>query len=77
MKKYELDSEQEALLNRSYLMAIDKDGWQMRFEYINEAVLQLTKKMMSVTPKSKEQTLAIQKLKEAQFWLTESIRKSE
>lgn len=77
MKRYELDAEQQILLERSFMSVPPRDGWQMKFELINEKLLQVAKNLMQVTPKGPEQTLAMRKLQEAQYWFEQAIKKIE
>ncbi len=77
MKKYELDNEQQILLERSFMSHPNQDGWQERFEAMNEKMNQACRFMMLVTPKCAEQTMAVRKAQEALFWFSEAIRKND
>lgn len=77
MKKYVLDDEQNHQVERSFLSHTPKEGWVERFNAINEKLAQTAKYLYSITPKSPEQTLALRKLQEAQYWFGEAIKKNE
>lgn len=77
MKKYELDAEQQVMLEKSFMAITNRDGWLQKFETINEKMSQLARSFMLLTPKSAEQTMAIRKLQEAQYWFEQAIKKNE
>jgi hypothetical protein len=77
LKKYDLDSEQKQLLDRSFQEMTTREGWTEKFALINQAMEQAARKLMAITAKSHEQTMAIRKLQEAQFWFSEAVRKYE
>lgn len=77
MKKYELDAEQQVLLERSFQLSPPIDGTLQKFETMNEKVAQTARFLMSLSPKSPEQTMGLRKLQEARFWFEEAIRKNE
>lgn len=77
MKQYELDKEQQQLLEKSFLMMPPQDGVQQKLENGTQAISQLTKRLMMLTPKSKEQTMMVNKLIEANQWFKDAVTKNE
>lgn len=77
MKKYDLSPAQQGLLERSFMMITNRDGWAEKFEAINEKIAQTGRYCVCLTPESKEQVLAIEKLREAAYWFEQAIRKNE
>lgn len=77
MKKYTLEPGQEADLERNFMVHPNRDGWAEKFEMINEKTSQLARQMYMITPKGPEQTLALRKLQEAQFWFEKAIKTNE
>lgn len=77
LKKYDLDSEQQSLLDKSFQEMTTREGWTEKFAMINQTMEQAARKLSAYTAKGPEQTMAIRKLQEAQFWFTEAVRKYE
>ena len=49
----------------------------LRYETIRESAKNLARLLMAITPKSREQSLALTKLEEAVFWANASIARNE
>ena len=76
-KQYDISADQQMQLERAFMTIPDRDGWPEKFLKINDRIAQTAKALFLITPKSPEQTLALRKLQEAQFWFNESIKKNE
>lgn len=76
-KRYDISSDQEVLLTNAFLSMPSRDGWEEKFRTINEKISQTARFLFTVTPKSAEQTMALRKLQEAQYWFVEAIKKNE
>lgn len=77
MKTYELDAEQQKQLQDAFLMMPLQDGAQQKIEVGTQAISQLTKRLMVLTKKSKEQTMFINKLIEVNQWFVDAVKKHE
>lgn len=77
MKQYELDAEQQKILGDAFVMMPPQDGVQQKLEAGTQAISQLAKRLMLLSPKSKEQGMFLNKLIEANMWFSEAIRKHE
>ena len=77
MKKYELDAEQEQMLERAFLMVPPQDGVTQKLESINEKIQQAAKYLMTITKKCPEQAQMLRKLQEASMWAQEAVKKTE
>lgn len=76
-KIYDLDAEQTQKLDRAFHASTPRDGWAEKFEAINEAFVQASRKLFKLSPKSEEQDLALRKMQEAQFYFELAIKRHE
>lgn len=77
MRKYTITPEQQNQIDKAFQMIPDRDGWQEKFEMINNSTQQLASKMYGITPPSAEQVLGLRKLEEAMAWFRKAITTHE
>lgn len=72
---YSTDAEQDKQLEHAFHLITNREGWADSVVVLNEKMLQLGRWLYTRTPKCPEQVIMLQKIKEAQFWAEQAIKK--
>lgn len=77
MSKYEVSDERRAFVHNLFVFHPVKDDQPERYALLREKFEELSILILENTPESREQTLAIRKLKEAAMGANEAIAVNE
>lgn len=77
MPKYQPSERVAAQVDRSFTYHAPKEDQGARYHFIREAAKTLALDITSLTPESREQSLALTKLEEAVMWANAAIARNE
>lgn len=77
MAKYQVDAKQAVQVEKAFTYHAPKEGQPARYTAIRDAAKALAVLIVTETPVSREQSLALTKLEEAVMWANAAIARNE
>lgn len=77
MKRHDLSPAQVQAIDHAFLEAPPADGTTEKLQKIKDVLRRAARELHQLTPASLEQNEGLRKIREAEFWYVDAVRKYE